>query len=67
MTTQVRDVDGGYEVSTLDRSGKRRGLPSGRVLVPGPGMDAMRIEVERQAVVLRKKLGIATTKGEPVV
>lgn len=67
MSTQVRDVEGGYEVSTLDRSGKRRGLPAGRVIVRTLALSAMREEVERQADALRKKLGVGKYKEVPVV
>ncbi len=67
MSTQVRDVAGGYEVSTLDKSGKRRGRPTGRVVVYGLELGPMMAEVERQAGELRKKLGIQQPKEEPVV
>ena len=67
MSTQVKDVGKMYEVATLDRIGKRRGLPTGRVLVPGLELGPMIAEVERQATELRKKLGMRATKEVPVV
>lgn len=64
MSTQVQETRSAYIVSTVSGDGGRKRMARGRVVIPKGDVDALKAEMTRQAVALRRKHGIQLTLKE---
>lgn len=67
MATQLEDHGDHWVVKTVEKEGKRRRMGRDGVVVSKEDPAALRAEITKQAVALRKKWGIDQTPQEPVV
>lgn len=67
MSTQLKRVSGGYEVSTVIGPGSRKKAARKPVFVPAGDLPALKDEIVRQAKAARLELGVPPQKEKPLV